>query len=314
MYAEHFMSHETVVESMQPYLKHIKAVKEANEKDGTDVKYMLSEVAGTISQSPIEFSGGFGAAMWAVDFHLYAMAQGVQQVMNTMRPMAKHAFWVPDDSGPATKRPVVQGIFPAAPFVADFVGTTAGNMTQLGLPEGQREHLTAYAKYNDEDDIERVAVINLRQWDAKSRNMGERGAMSVAVNVPEGVESASVRRMRSDAGSSARGFDLGGSKENTTWAGTMWSYELDEGKGHYPQGFPPKKETYEVEDGQVTVEVPDTEAVIVDFSIDEAGHNDHDKNDDDKNDDNLSPSLSRPWLLSSSVFSFVIVYIMFFMF
>ena len=37
-------------------------------------------------------------------------------------------------------------------------------MKELSLPKGQRDHLTAYAKYNSKDHIERVAVANLKQW------------------------------------------------------------------------------------------------------------------------------------------------------
>ena len=51
--------------------------------------------------------------------------------------------------------------------------------------------------------------------------MLKRGFNSVTIWVPNGVQLASVRQMDADAGSIARGLDLGGPAENNTRAGMM---------------------------------------------------------------------------------------------
>ena len=83
------MSHVLIVETPKSYVDHLNSVREANK----GVKYVLPGVSGDISKSAIVFSCGFGSAMWIVDFHLHSMSQGIHQVMNTMRPVAKHSFW-----------------------------------------------------------------------------------------------------------------------------------------------------------------------------------------------------------------------------
>jgi hypothetical protein len=252
------MNHTAILEHLAPYEKSMKFVNQHN----ANLSFVLSEVGSVIGGGPIDFSGAFGAALWAVDFHLAAMARGIKRVSNTQRPEATHAFWIPDNSGPKTGRPAVQGIFPAAPYIADFVGKgdSLGKVVEMDVPwQGQ---FTAYAMYSlQSGNIERVALVNLRQWDASSKT--PRGNATVTLNVDNGVKSALIRRMHADQGSSAMGFDLGGPQQNVTWAGEQWTYAIDQGMGHFPTGSI-QQESVAV-NGTVTVSVPDTEAVIVFF-------------------------------------------------
>ncbi|KAI9924217.1 hypothetical protein MW887_007167 [Aspergillus wentii] len=250
------MNHSYILEHLAPYEQAMSDIK------NQDVPFVLSEVGSVLGGAPIKFSGGFGAAMWAVDMHLAAMARGIQRVTNTERPEAAHAFWVPDTTGPPTKRPVVQGVFPAAPFIADFVGKD-GKVVEIPL-KGGNELFTAYAMYNQQTSkVDKVALINLKQWDESSK--AHRGSATITLNVGNDVKSAIVQRMKSRKGSSAVGFDLGGAGENVTWAGEQWTYAVDQGKGHFIDGHK-VEEQVKVNNGKVVVHVPDTEAVIVFFN------------------------------------------------
>ena len=230
------------------------------EKNDPDTAFVLSEVGSTLRPVPIDFAGGFGAAIWAVDFHLAAMCRGIKRVSNTQRPEATHAFWVPDDTGPATKRPIVQGIFPAAAFIADFVGSSnLGKASEISLSEQDR--FTAYVMYGLNSDLaERVALVNMKEWNENSNSV--RGSATVTLDIGQNVTSAIMRRMHADRGSTAVGYDWGGSNSNVSYAGEQWTYAIDLGKGHYTNGSL-IEEFLSVSDGNIEVTVPDTEAVLV---------------------------------------------------
>lgn len=216
-----------------------------------------------IGNSPPHFAGGFGAAVSAVDINLKAMTVGLKQITNTQEPTATHSRWVPDNSGPQTKGPAVQGVFPAAAFIADFVGKgdSLGKIHQV-LGEN---HLSAYAMYDLVTNTpSRIALLNLKEWHSNSTGDNQdnpRGTVSVSLNVGNANQSVVVQRLRPDFGSYALGFDNGGPEQNTSWAGEQWSYQVNEGRGHFEHG--PEKEILPVKGGKVEVVIPDTEVVMV---------------------------------------------------
>lgn len=257
------MSRASILDRLKPYVNVVDWLR----KQKKPYPLVLSEVGSAIGGSPLAFGGSFGAAMWAVNFHLAAMARGVQRVCNTMGPGATHAFWEPDDSGRQAKGPAVNGIFPAAAYIADFVGKDdhLGKVTEL---TSGVESLTAYAMYDlKSDKPARVALINLHEWheDGTPALSPERGAVTVALDVGEETKSITIKRMQSEKGSTAIGFDQsieqGKPWENVTWAGEQWSHKIDMGKGHFVSG--PQEEKVKVSQGKVQVVVHDTEAVIV---------------------------------------------------
>jgi hypothetical protein len=253
------MNHTAILKHLAPYEEAMKFVHKHN----TNISFVLSEVGSVIGGGPMNFSGAFGAAIWAADFHLAAMSRGIKRVSNTQRPEATHAFWIPDDSGPKTGQPVVQGIFPAAAYITDFVGKgdTLGKVVEMDVHQGNGL-FTAYAMYGHlSERIDRVALVNLKQWDMSSKT--PRGNTTVTLNVDTAVKSAVIQRLHADQGWSAVGFDLGGAQQNVTWAGEQWTYAIDQGLGHFPSGIT-QQESVAV-NGTVKVTVPDTEAVVVFF-------------------------------------------------
>ncbi|KAJ5176624.1 uncharacterized protein N7482_002501 [Penicillium canariense] len=225
------------------------------------IPLVISEAGSAIGHTALDFAGGFGAAIWAVDFHLAAMSHGIKRVCNTHGPDAMHAWWLPDDTSRYTNSPAVQGIFPAAAYIADFVGKDGklGKVREIDL---NNEFFSGYVMYDLESSKPiRIALINLRQFET---GPAVRPRFVATVDVGTGVKSAVVHRMQSEYGASARGFDIGGPQENVTWDGEQWSYkvETDKGKGHMLPGY--KEERLSVNNiGQIEVNVWDTEAVIV---------------------------------------------------
>jgi hypothetical protein len=253
------MSHADIVSHLQPYLKVVDWIK----KKQKPYPLVLSEVGSAIGGSPVSFGGGFGAAIWAVDFHLASMTRGVQRICNTMGPDSTHSFWLPTETGHQTTGPAVQGIFPSAAFIVDFVGKNDTLGTVSNLTSNAR-YLSAYAAYGlDSNKPMRIALINLREWHESDTPAVStpRGFYNVTLSVSDSAKSVTVKRMQSEKGSLARGFDQGGHGENVTWAGEQWSYKVDNGKGHFVSG--PQEESMDVDQGRVHIFVHDTEAVIV---------------------------------------------------
>jgi len=244
------MNHSAVTTKFVPYKANIDYLKSKY----ANVSYVLSET-GTALKGKVEYSNAFGACLSNVDFQLWAMSSGVTRVTGTQRPAAQHALWVPvnvqTNPGPQVRAP-----FYAQPFVADFIGNSTRPVAAINL-DLKSDFLTAYALYEGEA-LARVALVNLREWNNTMDT--PRGNKTFAINVPTGNNKVSVSRLRARAGAAARGFDANG--QNITWAGTQWSYKADEGKG---QLIAPKSEPITVQDGIATVEIADSEAVMVFF-------------------------------------------------
>ncbi|KAJ5825200.1 hypothetical protein N7474_002338 [Penicillium riverlandense] len=253
----HLMNHTAITSLFSSFASQI-AYLQANDPD---VQFVLSET-GSGTSSAIQIQAGFGAALWCIDFQLYSLTQGVSRVDATHRPAALHSYWVPDDSaGDTNPGPQVRGVWYALPFIADFIGQDPGKVAEVDLGS---DVLTAYAIYDASTNrLSKVALINLRAW-VEGEITSARGSENVTISISSGNSTYKVQRLVSAAGAQAMGFDYGGPTENITWAGEQWSYSIDQGKGHLVTGVP-TEETHIVTDGEVKIEVSDSEAVLVTF-------------------------------------------------
>ena len=250
------INHTAITTRFESYLPSIKASRDA----GLD--YAITEGAAVLGGADITFSSGFGYALWAVDFNLAAMARGVSRVTNLAgRPDAKRVFWTPDDSGgEASPGPHARAPFPAAMFVADFVGAEKEDVAVKEIDVGE-DLASAYAMYDAEKgSLKRVALVNLRLYNGTEER--ERGEATFSLSVGEGVESVKVRSLHAELGVAAMGYDFGGKDHVVSWAGEQWSHDLDGGNGHLIKRKVDEK-TVEVKDGVASVKVLDSEAVMV---------------------------------------------------
>lgn len=281
------MNHKNIAGRLGPYGNNVGQIQQeqqrANVAPNAQLSYVISESGSVIKGAPLYFAGGLGAALWGIDYHLTSMSNGISRIANTLRPIELHSFWMPDNSCPFTMRPVVQAAYSTAPFVADLIGSTTNTAASkivevplTGISDGvDPDYFAAYVVYGAQSGRPvRVALINLRQWDEDfllNPAMAPRGSVNVTVAGQGGIlggggiNSASVRRLHSNKGWSAGGYDLGGDDNNVTWAGEQWSSTLDNGNGHFRNGVL-ESETLPVDNtGSLVVNVPDTEAVIVDL-------------------------------------------------
>jgi hypothetical protein len=250
------MNHTDIVTKLKRHLESINFV----ENNHSSVRYIFSET-GSALNAPLKWSSGFGATLWSVDFQLAAMTHGVKRVVDSGCPAAKHSSWVPDDSVADGDGPQVRAPFTANAFVADFVGSESRSaILEVNM---KQDLLSGYVIYNNETGKqERLALLNLRAWD--NATDAERGHQAFSVPVGN-AGSVKISRLHADRGIFATGFDIGGTKNNVTWAGEQWSYLVDKGKGHFP-ARQLEEETITAENGRAVVKVAQSEAIIVYFT------------------------------------------------
>lgn len=215
------------------------------------ISYVFSETGSALKGST-KFQSYFGAALWSVDFQLYAMSKNVSRVSGTQRPVAKHSLWIPrarlSEPGPQVRAP-----FYAQPFVAGFIGKSAAGKRGVVNIDLRTPFVSAYAMFEGEV-VKRVAIIGLREYTGS----GQRNAVQVKLKgLSDSVRSARIGRLHANAGTDAGGFDVNG--KNITWQGQQWSYKVDQGKGHGEM----TRGSVNVTEGELTVRLPDSEAVIV---------------------------------------------------
>ncbi|KAJ6445279.1 hypothetical protein O9K51_00038 [Purpureocillium lavendulum] len=249
------INHTAIAQRFNLYTPSIKASQDKK------LEYAITEDAAVLGGAEIQFSDGFGYALWAADFNLAAMARGVARVANLAgRPNAKRVFWTPDDSGgKPSPGPQVRAPFPAAMFIADFIGK--GNPSAVKEIKTKTDLLSAYAMYDDKSGkLQRVALMNMRLYNGTTGT--KRGRTTFQVNVGKAAKQVKVRHLRADQGVAAMGFDFGGPTSNVSWAGEQWSHGLDMGKGHFRNGKV-EENTVQVKNGVASVVVPDSEAVML---------------------------------------------------
>lgn len=253
------MNHSSITTKFQQgYIQTLRSVQISQ----PNVSYIISESGSSLIGPPLEFQDAFGAALWWVDYNLYAMSIGVKRIDASARPAAPHSFWVPDTSanapGPEQNLgPQVRAPYYAIPMLADFIGTSSGSVVEL-LAE---DTSTAYAIYDQPTGkLSRVALVNLNYWSADSGL--DRGATTFEIHVNAGAEWLIVKHLHADAGAHAQGYDVQGQDGMITWAGETWSYVLDGGKGSTANDTL-IGDIDTVCSGVAVITVPDSEAVIL---------------------------------------------------
>ena len=130
---------------------------------------------------------------------------------------------------------------------ADFLGSETSQpkrVRSLQIPGGDPT-LSAYANYQG-PQLAKVAICNLDLWDS-SVSRGPRPQKQIKIQVPAGVTKVAVQRLTGPGA-----FALG----QVTWGGQSFTGE-DDGNG--AQDI----QIVLVQQGQVTVDVKATEAIVV---------------------------------------------------
>lgn len=245
--ASGLMTHSSIAGHLDLFKPAIDWLREHN----PDIPYILSEIGNSLSPThDYAYQAVLGSALWQVDFQLYALSIGVarfnfQQIMHS-----GFDLWLPQASGDS--QPQVFASYYAQPFVTDFVGSSgAAQVAQLDVSDESTGNWAAYAAFED-GAPKRLAVLNLNYWNSSS-STSARASQTVSVSVPDDVTSVRVDLLSSPLGA-------GGSADSITYAGSQWTYES---LGLEVKGVRNDTETLDVVDGQVSITVYQSSAVLV---------------------------------------------------
>ncbi|KAI0410183.1 glycoside hydrolase family 79 protein [Xylaria palmicola] len=256
--------------------RHIEEFAQISAAAPKGFRQIMGETNSLARQGLPGVSNSFGAALWGIDFNLYCASVGIGRVHMHMGTNYRYASWQPKttDLAPAATRPPYYGNVAVAAFLGNL-RIEPVRVTNLALTRGSRGHQqqaepevgvqdAAYAAYVG-NELARVMVLNLRAYnftrngsgDIHDRNPARRPVRTYSFDVDglkDGRE-AVVRRLY------AQGSDM---LSGITWDGISYNYELDLGKPVRMRNVT-IGEKVKVRRGVVEVDVPDSQAVILDF-------------------------------------------------
>lgn len=241
----------------------------------TELPLILSEHNSVALQGSPGLSNAFGAALWTVDMNLYAASRGVHRSHMHTGTNYRYQPWQPietDRVAKGTKAPYYGQVAVAA-FIGDNSKTPV-DVAHIALAaEGEDDDNpwdVAYAAYV-EDQLARVMLVNMREYnytqsgsnETASQEGGEKRSLrefKLDVDLEDGSE-VLVKRLQANGSDSITGI---------TFDGWSYNYELDNGKpvrlNNVTTG-----ESVVVANGRVSVQLPDSEAVILDFNHEGSG-------------------------------------------
>lgn len=241
------MNHTNTVNSVA---KHVALARTLAAKNlTTGIPYILGEHNSLYNQGRPGLSNAFGAALWGIDFNLYAASQGIRRTHMHQGTDYRYASWQPvqtDKTTLGTKAPYYGNI-----FVAEMVrGGDNVRIVNLPLPE---ETEAAYAAYIN-DKLARIAVINMVEYNYTDADPdAQRPSAKYAFQVPA-AKPLSVQRLLANGSNAITGI---------TWDGWSYNYELDGGKPVRLANVTIGETVTPNKEGVVEIEVPYSSAVIL---------------------------------------------------
>ncbi|KAI0397413.1 glycoside hydrolase family 79 protein [Xylariaceae sp. FL0594] len=262
---------------------------------------ILGETNSLYNQGRAGLSDSFGAALWGIDFNLYCASVGIGRVHMHMGTNYRYASWQPVTTALATvgTKPPYYGNVAVAAFLGNMnvedvrvahldlgrASSSSSSSSQNEANNAEGEHAgegvdveavgveledevgvkdAAYAAYVY-NVLTRIMIVNMRSYnytlngtsDLSVLNPAPRPIRSYVLGVQgfaDGTE-AVVRRLVANGSDATTGI---------TWDGLSYNYELKLGKpvrlSNVTTG-----ERVAVKGGAVTVAVPDSQAVVLDF-------------------------------------------------
>jgi hypothetical protein len=216
----------------------------------TNIPFILGEHNSLYNEGAPGLSNAFGAALWGVDFNLYAASQGVRRQHMHQGSDYRYASWQPvetENTTLGTKPPYYGNVFVAAMVH----GESNVQITDLPL---SNETEAAYAAYVG-GKLARIAVVNLVEYNyTDSDPTAPRPSASYDFQLPSEFKSVSVQRLLANGSNALSGI---------TWDGYSYNYELEGGKpvrlGNVTVGETARAD----KNGVVTIDVPYSSAVML---------------------------------------------------
>ncbi|KAF3406866.1 Beta-glucuronidase [Talaromyces pinophilus] len=243
------MNHTRVVQNVNALVNLSRVLAE----DGLteDIPFVLGEHNSLYNEGAPGLSNAFGAALWGVDFNLYAASQGIRRQHMHQGTDYRYASWQPiqtEKTALGTKPPYYGNI-----FVAEMVrGGSNVQITNLPLSSSSTEG--AYAAYVN-GKLARIAVVNLVEYNYTSTDPAtKRPSALYTFQVQSGTPSISVRRLIANGSDAITGI---------TWDGYSYNYELDGGRPVRLDNVTINEKARVDRNGLVSIDIPYSSAAIL---------------------------------------------------
>lgn len=231
------MNHTAVARSIAGHVSYAKSVD-------TGADYVIGEHNSLYGGGAVGLSDVFGAALWGMDFSLHAASTGIiKRVHFHQSSGSPYAAWSP--VSPQQTKPPYYGKLAADTFLAN---SSWLQVRAIGL-QGRADLDSGYGAYLD-GHLERIAILNLREYDSDSGKCRPRKRYAVDV---EPSSSWVAKRL---SGPGAR------DKSDITFNG--FAYEpATMGKPLRMAGRPSDQLIKADQDGKLVIKVADSEAVVL---------------------------------------------------
>lgn len=253
--------------SLQTWIQHSTTVTNVTENFLPSIRYLQNNhpaIGFAFTETGYNVGSGSGkaitgnslaTALWAVDFQLYCMTVGVSRINWQQILGGSLNMWraVESRAGP----PAVTANFYSQPFVADFIGKGGDTkVAELDITDSNGDHgdgyYAAYAAYNGDGTVARVAVLNLKIWTSDNQEDNNRPSINFQLpGLPANVGQVVVHHLNAPGGALA--------SKNLTYAGLEWTWES---RGQEIK-VEDNDDILDVVNGEVTISVGASSAVLI---------------------------------------------------
>ncbi|KAK1965195.1 beta-glucuronidase [Colletotrichum sublineola] len=223
------MNHTRTVESVQA---HVREYANITSRFDNVPPHILGEHNSLYNQGKPGLSNSFGAALWGVDFNLYAASQGIRRSHMHMGTDYRYQSWQPVDTNTTalgTKAPYYGNIAVAAFLAPPASSGDPVSVAHIPLDDDNNDgRSAAYAAYHGAT-LARLLVVDLHAYNSTVNGTGtapdpnpkSRATYPHSFAVPWPAGLANVRRLRANGTDAITGI---------TWDGWSYNHELDEGR------------------------------------------------------------------------------------
>ncbi|KAJ5123617.1 hypothetical protein N7448_009714 [Penicillium atrosanguineum] len=237
-----FMNHTAIAANLTQYIPAMEALQAYDPQ----IPFLLGETnSDYVNLNMAGVEGVFGSSLWLVDYLLFGMSLNITRFNLIQGTTFGYTAWVPvqyNGQDPKVKPPLYGQL-----VVADVIGhhrTVQVKSLDLG-----RDNLSAYAIY-ESDILAKYVVVNLDEWN--STTVYPRPSQQISLDVPGYVNTAEAKRLTGPGASADTGI---------SWGGLSWNYT----DGRLARSGSDRCDILRVSHGRLAVELPSSEAVVVEF-------------------------------------------------
>lgn len=239
------MNHARTVNSLNQQISLAKRLSQYN------LPFYLGETNSLYNQGRPGLSETFGAALWGLDFALYAAANNISRIFFHQGTNFRYISWQPIDTktNPASTRAPYYGNIAAAAFI----GNSTGQVVRVGHLPMAKDTEATYAAYEN-DVLKRVLVINMSGYNYTSMTTS-RPSETYYFSAPTSCAgTGALHRLMANGSDSSTGV---------SWDGLSYAHELELGKPVRMLNETKGETAFVGQDGIFQVQVPWSSALMV---------------------------------------------------